>query len=90
MESRMSNEKKNFANHRIFIIGGRGHTEDELRTTFDRFGDIIDVYLVKDRTTKEPKGSMQMPIIRKHARGVRCAVYGCKMSDTAGRELAIT
>ncbi|XP_042369975.1 RNA-binding protein 45-like, partial [Plectropomus leopardus] len=43
-------------NSRLFVVGSRALTEDELRESFSVFGDIQGVWVVKDRQTKEPKG----------------------------------
>jgi len=42
--------------NRIFILGGKGCSEEELRDTFGKFGDIKDVHIIKDKKTSENKG----------------------------------
>ncbi|XP_033120899.1 RNA-binding protein 45-like [Anneissia japonica] len=43
-------------NSRIFIVCGKNQDEDSLRSHFDKYGAIEDVYVVKDRVTKQNKG----------------------------------
>ncbi|KAL4222108.1 RNA-binding protein 45 [Mactra antiquata] len=43
-------------NSRLFILAGKGVKEDTLRSEFERFGKIEDLWIVKDRHTKEDKG----------------------------------
>ena len=43
-------------NSRLFVVASRCVTEDELRESFSRFGDIQGVWVVKDKQTKESKG----------------------------------
>ena len=41
---------------RVFVVCSRGHKEDEIHAAFQPFGQIEDVWMVKDRMTKENKG----------------------------------
>ena len=41
---------------RVFVVCSRGHKEEEIQTAFQQFGQIEDVWMVKDRMTKENKG----------------------------------
>ncbi|XP_043992777.1 RNA-binding protein 45 [Gambusia affinis] len=43
-------------NSRLFVVTSRSVTEDELRESFSKFGEVQGVWLVKDKQTKEPKG----------------------------------
>uniref|UniRef100_A0AAQ5YN25 RRM domain-containing protein n=1 Tax=Amphiprion ocellaris TaxID=80972 RepID=A0AAQ5YN25_AMPOC len=43
-------------NSRLFVVTSRSITEDELRESFNGFGDIQGVWVVKDKQTKESKG----------------------------------
>ncbi|KAM4591484.1 RNA-binding protein 45 isoform 2-T2 [Odontesthes bonariensis] len=43
-------------NSRLFVVASRCVTEEELRESFSRFGDIQGVWVVKDKQTKESKG----------------------------------
>ncbi|XP_066301457.1 RNA-binding protein 45-like isoform X2 [Branchiostoma lanceolatum] len=43
-------------NSRIFIVCSKNHTESELKYAFEKFGDMEDIWLVKDKNTKESKG----------------------------------
>ena len=44
--------------NRIFILGAKNCTEDDLREVFAKFGTVKDVYFVKDRRTEERKGQL--------------------------------
>ena len=41
---------------RLFIIGNKENTEDDLRDAFSKFGDVEDVWVVKDKKTGDNKG----------------------------------
>ena len=41
---------------RVFVVCSRGHKEEEIQAAFQQFGQIEDVWMVKDRMTKENKG----------------------------------
>ena len=52
----MSNKYDDPPNSRLFIVCGKNITEDEFREAFDPFGKIEEIWVLKDRTTQEPKG----------------------------------
>lgn len=41
---------------RLFIVGNKENTEDDLREAFNEFGELEDVWIVKDKKTGENKG----------------------------------
>ena len=41
---------------RVFVVCSRGHKEEDIQAAFQQFGQIEDVWMVKDRMTKENKG----------------------------------
>ena len=41
---------------RVFVVCSRGHKEEDIQVAFQQFGQIEDVWMVKDRMTKENKG----------------------------------
>lgn len=41
---------------RAFVVCSKNHTEEEIRTCFAPYGCIEDIWMVKDRMTKENKG----------------------------------
>uniref|UniRef100_A0A336M0D8 CSON007493 protein n=1 Tax=Culicoides sonorensis TaxID=179676 RepID=A0A336M0D8_CULSO len=41
---------------RLFIICSKNHTEEEFQEAFQPFGDVEEIYMVKDRHTGEKKG----------------------------------
>nr|CAH0107847.1 unnamed protein product [Daphnia galeata] len=43
-------------NSRLFIVCGKSVTEDDFREAFHKYGTIEEIWMVKDRTTGEPKG----------------------------------
>ncbi|XP_055911311.1 RNA-binding protein 45 [Eupeodes corollae] len=51
-----SNKRDEPPMSRLFIIGNKENTEDELRDAFCRFGEIEDVWVVKDKKTGDNKG----------------------------------
>jgi len=43
-------------NSRLFIVCGKNITEEQFREAFGEYGKIEEVWVLKDRTTQEPKG----------------------------------
>lgn len=43
-------------NSRLFIVGSKKLTENEFRDAFAKFGEIEDIWMVRDRRTGESKG----------------------------------
>ncbi|XP_067006548.1 RNA-binding protein 45 [Anabrus simplex] len=43
-------------NSRLFIVCSKNITEEEFRSAFEKYGSIEEIWVVKDRTTGEPKG----------------------------------
>lgn len=41
---------------RVFVVCSKTHKEDDIRAVFQQFGNVEDVWMVKDRMTKEHKG----------------------------------
>lgn len=41
---------------RIFIVCSKKHTSDDMRAAFEQFGGIEDIWVVKDKHTKENRG----------------------------------
>eukprot|EP00794_Sanderia_malayensis_P003559 gene3559-4063_t len=41
---------------RVFVVCSKSHTADDLRATFEKFGVVEDVWVVKDKHTKENRG----------------------------------
>ena len=42
--------------NRLFILGGRGLSEEQWKDNFEKFGTVKDVHIVYDRVTREEKG----------------------------------
>jgi len=43
-------------NSRLFIICGRGIKEETFKETFEKYGEVEDIWVVKDKRTNEDKG----------------------------------
>lgn len=41
---------------RLFIICNKSNTEEDFRKSFERFGDIEEIWVVKDKQTGDNKG----------------------------------
>lgn len=41
---------------RIFVVCGKKHTEDAMKQAFQSFGQVEDVWIVKDKVSKESRG----------------------------------
>ena len=52
--SRVDHDKPPFS--RLFVVCSKTHTEPELRTKFEPYGSVEDVWVVKDKHTKENRG----------------------------------
>ncbi len=44
--------------NRLFILCGKNATEDEIREAFSKYGEVKDVWVVKDKRTDESKGKV--------------------------------
>lgn len=42
--------------NRVFVLGGKGSSEDDFKETFGKFGEVKDVWVVKDRKSGDEKG----------------------------------
>lgn len=49
---------------RLFIICNKGHTEEQFREKFSTFGEIEDIWVVKDKQTGESKGIVYIKFLR--------------------------
>ena len=56
MDSRGGNKYDDPPNSRLFIVCGKQITEEQFRESFEPFGTIEEIWLLKDRFTQEPKG----------------------------------
>ena len=57
MDSRgQGNKYDDPPNSRLFIVCGKQITEEQFRESFEPFGTIEEIWLLKDRFTQEPKG----------------------------------
>lgn len=45
-------------NSRLFIVCNKSITEEEFRTAFEKYGTIEEIWVVRDRSTGEPKGEV--------------------------------
>jgi len=43
-------------NSRLFIVCGKSITEDQFKESFEKYGEIEEIWVLKDRVTGEPKG----------------------------------
>ena len=44
-------------NSRLFILGGKGLDKEDWQATFGEYGEVQDVWIVKDRRTGDDKGN---------------------------------
>ncbi|KAG0713966.1 RNA-binding protein 45 [Chionoecetes opilio] len=54
---------------RLFIVCGKSITEEDFRESFSKHGTIEEIWVVKDRTTEEPKG---IAGVKKEKKSVNC------------------
>lgn len=45
--------------NRIFILGGKECSEQEMKSMFAKFGDVKDIHIIRDKKTSESKGTRQ-------------------------------
>lgn len=55
-EHHQSQHQQEEAYNRLFILGGKGCSEDQWRQAFEAYGQIKDVWIVKDRNSGDEKG----------------------------------
>lgn len=53
-DNRRDHDKPPFS--RVFIVCGKKHTSDDLRNCFQEYGTVEDIWVVKDKNTKENRG----------------------------------
>lgn len=41
---------------RVFVVCSKRHNSDDMRTAFESYGSVEDIWMVKDKTTKENRG----------------------------------
>lgn len=51
-----SNKYDDPPNSRLFIVCGKSITEDEFKEAFEVFGEIEEIWVLKDKVTNDPKG----------------------------------
>lgn len=51
---------------RLFIVGSKQLTEDDFRNAFSKFGEIEEIWVVKDRQTGERKGMLFSAFSARH------------------------
>jgi hypothetical protein len=56
-------------NSRLFIVCSKTITEEEFRTAFEKYGTIEEIWVVRDRSTGEPKGEVSHKLM---AGGPKC------------------
>lgn len=50
-------------NSRLFIVCNKNITEEEFQEAFEKYGNIEEIWVVRDRTTRKPKGEFQFTVI---------------------------
>jgi len=53
-ENKINHDKPPFS--RVFIVCGKKHSSDDLRDCFQEYGTVEDIWVVKDKNTKENRG----------------------------------
>ncbi|XP_075685629.1 RNA-binding protein 45 isoform X2 [Rhinoderma darwinii] len=71
-------------NSRVFLVVSKSLTEETIRERFVEFGDIQDIWVVKDRHTKESKG-IAFVKYAKSSQACRAMeqMHGCCLSDNS-------
>ena len=41
---------------RVFVVCSKNHKEEDIKAAFEKYGNVEDVWMVKDRRTRENKG----------------------------------
>mgnify|MGYP003348147898 CR=1 FL=1 len=59
------NKQDDPPNSRLFVVCGKSVTEDDFREAFKNFGVIEEVWIVKDRSSGEPKGLFSFYLLLK-------------------------
>ena len=64
---------------RLFVVCSKAHTDEELRAAFDAHGQVEDVWIVKDKQTRESKGIAYI----KYSRASSAAIAVEKLDGTS-------
>lgn len=59
---RQENEQEKYV--RLFVIVPKDMTEDDLRTEFEKYGEVENISVIKDKVTKERKGFAYVKYIK--------------------------
>lgn len=66
-EENPRSEKKKVENRKIFVGGLPKELQlEEFRKYFARYGDIVDVAIIEDKVTGEPRGTLALIRLRVH------------------------
>lgn len=57
---------------RIFIVCSKKHASDDMRAAFEQFGSIEDIWVVKDKHTKENRGVCYIKFAKASAAARAC------------------
>ena len=64
--------------NRLFILGGKGCTEEDWKNAFTKYGSIEHVQMVSDRKSGESKG--EKSVCQYHSENVNCYHLACPIS----------
>ena len=62
---------------RLFILGGKGNTEDEFRDVFGKYGMVKDVWILKDRHSNQDKGMCKCVLSTERQNRITTRRYIC-------------
>ncbi|KXJ28338.1 RNA-binding protein 45 [Exaiptasia diaphana] len=63
---------------RVFVVCSKRHTSDDMRIAFEPYGVIEDIWMVKDKVTKENRGVCYIKFEKASSAALACEEMDCK------------
>lgn len=79
---KMNNEEETYT--RLFILGGKGCSEEQLREAFEVYGNVKNIWIVKDRATNQEKGKPAWRPTRRRWRHLSDVKSSCQVHVSLG------
>lgn len=76
---------------RIFVVCSKSHTSEVLKTAFEKFGTVEDVWVVRDKQTKENRGVAYVKFSKMSEACLAVeSMDGKKLDDADGRTMKVS
>jgi len=75
---------------RVFVVCSKSHTSEDLKTAFEKFGTVEDVWVVRDKQTKENRGVAYVKFSKMSEACLAVeSMDGKKLDDADGRTMKV-